>query len=295
MRARQEYKQLILESPGLKLQESINEVYGTSYNNKDVASNYAGCLRCTGACYAITCCPCSCCGCGPLVEIEQGFIGLRTDLGRLIGKLGPGLHTYNKCTEKIIKVDMRIQSLNCKGQTLLTRDSVTVFIDIFVNYRIVIPEYALYKTNNYYELLDLIVQAVMKHIVAERTLTELLTNRKDIEKNMTRLVDERTHPFGIDVISIETQSIQLPKNMERVMAAVAESEKRAEAKVIDARGNLESAKIFRAASDELVKNPNSFELQYFETLKAIAMENPSTLIVPDSIMSVVNKKLGRSS
>ena len=216
---------------------------------------------------------------------------MRTDLGRLVGKLGPGLHTYNRCTEKVYKVDMRIQSLNSKAQTLLTRDSVTLYLDVYVNYRIVIPEYAMFKTSNYYELLDLMVQAVMKHIVSERTLSELLQNRKEIEKSMTYLVDERSHPFGIDVISIETQSIKLPKTMERVMAAVAESEKRAEAKVIDAKGNLESAKIFRAASDELIKNPNSFELQYFEVLKSIAMENPSMLIVPDSIMGVVNKKL----
>lgn len=78
------------------------------------------------------------------------------------------------------------------------------------------------------------------------------------------------------------------------MAAVAESEKRSEAKVIDAKGNLESAKIFREASDELSKNPISLELQYFETLKAIAMENPSTIIVPDSIMSTINKKMNRN-
>jgi regulator of protease activity HflC (stomatin/prohibitin superfamily) len=295
MKARREYKQLNLDSPGLSVQTTINEVYGGTYTSKDEASAYAGCLKCCGDFCIVACCPCSACGCGPLVEIEQGFIGLKTEFGRLTGKLGPGLHTYNKCTENIIKVDMRIQSLNVQGQTLLSKDSVTVHVDVFVNYRIVIPEYALYKTSNYYELLDLMVQAVMKHIVSERTLSQLLVNRKEIEKSTTFLVDERTHPFGIDVISIETQSIRLPKNMERVMAAVAESEKRAEAKVIDAKGNLESAKIFRAASDELIKNPNSVELQYFETLKAIAMENPSTLIVPDSIMSVVNKKLGKSS
>lgn len=285
---------MVLESPGLSVQGSINDVYGEKYDsNAESASCFAGCLHCTGACYATCCCPCAACGCGPLVEIEQGYIGLITQLGRLKGKLGPGLHTFNRCTEKILKVDMRIQSVNIKGQTLLTKDSVTVYIDVYVNYRIVIPEYALYKTSNYYELLDLIVQAVMKHIVAERTLAQLLINRKEIEKSTTFLVDERTHPFGVDVVSIETQSIQLPKNMERVMAAVAESEKRAEAKVIDAKGNLESAKIFRLASDELIKNPNSFELQYFQTLKALAVENPSMLIVPDSIMSVVNKKLGK--
>lgn len=291
----QEYKEMILKSPGLDIQDSINQMYGPEFKPQDGAGCYSGCLGCCGTCYATTCCVCATCGCGPLVEIQQGYIGLRTNFGRLVGKLGPGLHTYNNCTEKIIKVDMRVQSLNCPKQSLLTKDSVTVFIDVFVNFRIVVPEYALFLTSNYFNLLNLMVQAVMKTVVAERTLAQLLVNRKEIEKATTFFMDERAHPFGIDVTSIETQSIQLPKKMERVMAAAAESEKRSDAKVIDARGNLESAKIFREASDELVKNPISVELHYFETLKAIAVDGPSTIIVPDSIMSTVNKKLGRSN
>jgi erythrocyte band 7 integral membrane protein len=289
-----DYKQMTLESPGLELQGSINNCYGDKYESADSASGYSCCLNVCGMLYAGFCCPCAACGCGPLVEIPQGHIGMKIVLGKVVGKYGPGLHTYNRCTEKIISVDMRVQSLNVNKQTLLTKDFVTVYIDVFVNYRIVVPEYALFKTSNYYGLLDLMVQAVMKNIVAERTLSQLLINRKEIEKSTCFFLDERSHPYGIDITSIETQSIALPHKMERVMATVAESEKRSEAKVIDAKGNLESAKIFRQAADELVKNPNSFELQYFETLKAIAMENPSTLIVPDSIMSTINRKLGKS-
>lgn len=291
---RLEYKDNVLESPGLATRDDINDHYGASYKNAtEESSFYGGCLRCCGHFKSAICCPCACCGCGPIVEIMQGFIGLRVDFGKLVGKLGPGLHTYNPCSEKIYQVDMRVQSLNVTKQTLLTKDSVTVHIDLFVNYKIVIPEYAYYKVVRYEELLVLMVQAVMKHVVAERTLAQLLVNRKEIEKSTTYFMDERAHPYGIDVISIETQSIQLPRNMERVMAIVAESEKRSEAKVIDAKGNLESAKIFREASDELAKNPVSVELQYFEVLKAIAIENPSTLIVTDSILSTINRKMGK--
>lgn len=286
-----EYKDQILISPGLLVQNEINEPYGENYKGDNQAGFYGACLKCAGVGCATACCICATCGCGPLTQIKQGYIGLQVEFGKLKGKLGPGLHTYNQCTEKIISVDIRVQSLNIAKQTLLTKDSVTVHIDVFVYFKIVIPEYALYKTSNYYELLNLMVQAVMKTIVAERTLAQLLVNRKEIEKATTFYMDEKAHPYGIDVISIETQSIQLPKDLERAMATVAESEKRSEAKVIDARGNLESAKIYREASDELSKNPVSLELQYFETLKAIAMENPSTLIVPDSIMSTLNRKI----
>jgi regulator of protease activity HflC (stomatin/prohibitin superfamily) len=290
---RMEYKNAVLKSPGLTLMDDINESYGSTYKNQDEASFYSGCLKACGCVQACYCFICASCGCGPITEIKQGYIGLRVEFGKLTGKLGPGLHTYNACSEKIITVDMRVQNLNVSKQVLLTKDSVTIHLDVFVYFKIVVPEYALYKTSNYFSLLNLMVQAVMKTVVSERTLAQLLVNRKEIEKSTTHLIDEKAHPFGIDVISIETQSIQLPRTMERAMAIVAESEKRSEAKVIDAKGNLESAKIFRQAADELIKNPVSVELQYFEVLKGIASESPSTIIVPDSIMSTINRRLGK--
>lgn len=285
---------IVLKSPGLKIKEGINEIYGPEFTGEDSATLYSCCLRATGQCCAIGCCVCATCSCGPVTKIDQGFIGLLIEFGKLKAKLGPGLHTVNPCSQKVIKVDTRVQSKLLPKQILLTKDSVTVTIDLFINFRIVIPEFALYKSSDYYDLLCLMISAVMKTIVAERTLSQLLVNRKEIEKSTAAFIEERAHPFGVDVVSIETQSIQLPVAMERVMAIVAESEKRAEAKVIDAKGNLESAKIFREASDELLKNPLSIELQYFETLKAIAAENPSTIVVPDSIMSTVNQKIAAS-
>ena len=188
-------------------------------------------------------------------------------------------------------VDMRIQCLNTEKQKLLTRDNVTVQIDVSVNYKIVIPEYALYKSTNYYSFLSLTVESVMKAIVAERTLSQLLVNRKEIEKSITQIMDEKLHQYGIDVLSIETQSFQLPVNMERAMATVAESEKESDAKAIKAKGNLESAKAFRQAADELGKNLISMELKYFETMKEVAAAAPSILVVTNSIMESVKIKM----
>ena len=188
-------------------------------------------------------------------------------------------------------VDMRIQCLNTEKQKLLTRDNVTVQIDVSVNYKIVIPEYALYKSTNYYSFLSLTIESVMKAIVAERTLSQLLVNRKEIEKSTTQIMDEKLHQYGIDVLSVETQSFQLPVNMERAMATVAESEKESEAKSIKAKGNLESAKAFRQAADELGKNLISMELKYFETMKEVAAAAPSILVVTNSIMESVKIKM----
>lgn len=133
-------------------------------------------------------------------------------------------------------------------------------------------------------------QGVMKTIIAEHTLTEILVKRKEIEKKLTQIIDDKTDQYGLKVFNIETQKIQLPVEMDRAMAAVAEAQKQSEARLIDAKGNLESAKIFKDAADILGENEISLQLQYFETLKFIAAEKNKTIIVPDSLLNALNKE-----
>lgn len=280
-----------IQSSGLDVDQRINNPYGGTYRG-DEASCYAGCLKCAGCIPTTLCLPCAICNCGPLVRIEQGTVGFKMEFGKLTAKLGPGLHTYNPCSEKVITVDLRVQCFNPEEQRLLTRDSVTVGIDICINYKIVIPEVAMFSTTNYFHLMQLSVQSVMKTVVAEKTLTNLLTNRKDVDKATTELMDEKMNRFGVDIISVETQSVKLLPKMERAMATVAESEKQAEAKVINARGNLESAKLFRQAADDLHSN-GAMELKYFQLMRDIASENASLMVLPNSIMDQVNEKMRR--
>jgi regulator of protease activity HflC (stomatin/prohibitin superfamily) len=159
-----------------------------------------------------------------------------------------------------------------------------VTVDCYVNYKIEVPEKAIYNVVDIEKLVNNMTQGCMKTICAEHTLRELLVNRHVIEKKITDIIDKQTDDYGVKVVTIETQKITLPSQMERAMATVAESEKQAEARVIDAKGNFEASKIFVDAANELGKNRISLQLQYFETLKAIAMEKNSTIIVPDSII-----------
>jgi len=184
---------------------------------------------------------------------------------------------------------MRAQMINIPPQSLLTKDNVTLTVDAFCQYRITIPELAAFKVQSVNQLINFMCQGTMKTVFCEHSLTELLLNRKEMEKKITELIDTATDPYGIKVINIGTQKIQLPSTMERAMATVAESEKQKAAKLIDAQANLDSSKIFREAADELGKNPLSIQLQYFETLKLIAAEKNSTILVPDSILSSIKR------
>lgn len=278
-----------LQDNGMLTAQTIPSGASDKMPIKQVSKNTEGgaykcCMTLAGKINMCICCPCSACNSGPVKTIRQGYIGLKTTFGKYTEKVGPGLYTYNPCTDNFIIVDTRGQFMDLFQQILLTKDSVTVFLDAYVHYKIVVPEWAIFNASNYEQLVKFMTSGVMKTIVAEHTLSEQLENRKVIEQKITDIIDHKTEDYGIKVIDIETQRIQLPSHMERAMATVAETEKQAEARVIDARGCFESAKIFKDAADELSKNKVSIQLQYFETLKHIAAEKNSTIIVPDSII-----------
>lgn len=264
-------------------------VYEIDTTGQAEGTGYKCCMNFFGNINKCLCCICAACSAGPVKVIEQGQVGLMTEFGKYIKKVGPGLYSFNPMTQRFIVVDTRAKLFDLGKQSLLTKDNVTVYVDAYVHYRIVNPEMATFNVEDYQQLVRFMTSGVMKTIVAEHTLSELLTNRKTIEKKITDIIDEKTEKYGILVIDIETQSIDLPKQMERAMATVAEAEKQSEARVIDARGNLESSKIFKLAADELSKNKISLQLQYFECLKHISAEKNSTIIVPDSIIGAFVK------
>lgn len=252
--------------------------------------SYKSCMSCCGGCQIKSQFFCAICGCGPIKVIEQGTVGLKLRFGKYVSKLEPGMYTINPCTEIVEVVDMRAQVLDVGNQSLLSKDNVTLYVDAYVNFRVTDPEKASFKVVDYMSMIRFFTQGVMKTIIAEHTLTEILVKRKEIEKKLTQIIDDKTDQYGLKVFNIETQKIQLPVEMDRAMAAVAEAQKQSEARLIDAKGNLESAKIFKDAADILGENEISLQLQYFETLKFIAAEKNKTIIVPDSLLNALNSE-----
>lgn len=155
---------------------------------------------------------------------------------------------------------MRASIIDLRKQNLLTKDNVTVEIDCFCQYKILYPELAVFKVANPVEMIYFMVQGTLKSIIAEHTLSEILVCRKEIEAKLTDIIDDAVDQYGIKVINIGTQEMSLPKSMERAMAIVAETDKQKEAKLINAQANVESAKLFKDAADELSQNPVSLQL-----------------------------------
>jgi len=281
------------EELGLKLSNQIHNEYGDAFlnNQKDRVSGYASFIRCCGIIPKVACCICAPCGHGPVRIIPTGYIGLLSEFGKVVAKLEPGMHTVNSCSQQLIIVSLKTQVIDIPVQELLTKDNVTITIDAYVAYKVRCPELAYYKVENVMRLIGLMTQGVLKAVVAERNLTDLLTSRDEVEEAITKTIDKETDPYGIDVQTIEMKSISLPEKMQHAMATVAESKKEAEAKVVDAQGNLQSAKIYKQAADQLSKEPLSIYLQYFDLMKSVAAKhNHDTMIIPSTVLEALKQK-----
>lgn len=269
-------------SKGLKVAQDLNKDYeNEAIYNQDEAIGASACiLNCCGNISRCICFPCAPCGCGPLMQIKQGEIGLLIHQGKLKAKLGPGLHTYNTCLDQLIVVSLKTQVMMLPQMNLITKDNVTIQMKAFCVYSIQVPEYATFRVEDIHGLISQLTLGTMKTTVAKLTLNELLTKREETEVFITQIIDEKTDYFGIKVTSIDTLSMDLPQELEHALVSGALAERESKAKIIDAKGNLESAKYVRASAQELSKNKVSLQLQYFEVLKKISEEKPTRLILP---------------
>lgn len=267
---------------GLNIAGDLNKDYENAeiYDQEERLGASACILNCCGNISRCLCFPCAPCGCGPLMKIEQGSIGLLLHQGRLKAKLGPGLHTYNTCLDELLVVSLKTQVMMLPKMRLITKDNVTIDLGAFCSFNIQIPEYAVFRVESVHDLISQLTLGTMKTTVAKMTLNDLLTQRQETEEMITKIIDEKTDYFGIKVTSIDTLSMDLPPELEHALVSGALAEREATAKIIDAKGNLESAKYVKASAQELSKNKASIQLQYFEVLKRIAEDKPTKLILP---------------
>lgn len=275
-------EEIPLKVTGLKIAEDLNMYYDNDklYDQEEKLQGSAAILNCCGEICRCVCFPCAPCGCGPLMQIKQGEMGLLLHKGRLKAKLGPGLHAYNTCLDELVRVDLKTQVMILKKMLLITKDNVSIMMNAFVAYNIIVPEYAIFRVENIQQLITQLTMGTMKSTVAKMSLLDLLTKRHEVESYITKIIDQKTEYYGIYVSAIDTMSMDLPKELEDALVSGALAERESKAKIINAKGNLESARIVKSSAEELSKNKISIQLQYFEVLKHLSKEQPTKLILP---------------
>jgi len=210
-------------------------------------------------------------------EWERGVI-LR--LGRLVGAKGPGLFFIIPFVDRMIKVDLRIVTMDVPRQDVITKDNVTVGVDAVVYFRVVDPEAAVVKVLDHVRATSLISQTTLRNVLGQHELDELLVQREKLNQALQKIIDEQTDPWGVKVSVVEIKSVELQETMRRSMAAQAEAERERRAKIIHAEGELQASEKLAQAGAIIAREPVTLQLRYLQTLVEIAAEKNSTIIFP---------------
>ena len=212
-----------------------------------------------------------------VTEYERGVI---FRLGRLIGAKGPGLFYIIPFVDRMVKVDLRVVTLDVPSQEVITKDNVTVTVNAVVYFRVVDPEASVIKVLDHIRATSQISQTTLRNVLGQSELDELLAQRERLNQMLQQIIDEHTDPWGVKVSTVEIKEVELPDTMRRMMAAQAEAERERRAKIIHAEGEFQASSKLAEAGAIIAKEPVTLQLRYLQTLTEIASERNSTLIFP---------------
>jgi regulator of protease activity HflC (stomatin/prohibitin superfamily) len=214
-------------------------------------------------------------------------------LGRLIGGKGPGLIYVIPMIDKMLKIDLRVVTMDVPRQELMTKDNVPTTVDAVIYFRVINPNDAVTKVENFVKATSLISQTTLRSVLGQSALDELLSQRDQINQRLQQVIDSHTDPWGIKVTAVEVRDVVLPESMKRAMARQAEAERERRAKVIHAEGEFQAAQKLADAASIIGKEPAAIQLRYLQTLTEVASEKNSTTIfpVPIDLITPFLKKL----
>lgn len=210
-------------------------------------------------------------------EYERGVV---FRLGRYVGVRGPGLIFLIPFIERMVKVDLRVVTMDVPRQECITLDTVTVKVDAVVYFRVVRPEDAILNVEQYIRATSLLSQTTLRNVVGQSELEDLLAHRDKINERLQSLIDEGTEPWGIKVSMVEVRDVELPETMQRAMAAQAEAERERRAKIVHADGEFQAAEKLAEAARVIASEPAALQLRYLQTLTTISTERTNTVVFP---------------
>jgi len=212
-----------------------------------------------------------------LREYERGII---FRLGKSIGTKGPGLVLLIPIVDRMVKVDLRVITINVPQQEMMTRDNVPVTVDAVVYFRVLDAEAAIIKVADFLKATSLIAQTTLRSVIGQAELDDLLAERERINQNLQEVIDRHTEPWGVKVTAVEVKDVVLPDSMKRSMAGQAESERERRSKIINAEGEYQAAEKLVQAGRLMGTEPIALQLRFLQTMREISSEQATTTFLP---------------
>ena len=212
-------------------------------------------------------------------------------LGRAQEPKGPGVIFVVPIFDKIVRVSLRQDVMEVPAQDIITRDNVTLKVNAVVTLYVVDPNAAAIKVANYVYQTSQFAQTTLRSVLGEVELDELLSHRDKLNLKIQTIIDQRTEPFGVKVISVEVKQVDLPEQMLRAMAKQAEAEREKRSKIIHAEGEFNAAQKLVDAAALMATQPMTLQLRYLQTLSDIGVEKNTTIVfpLPLEMMTLFNK------
>ncbi len=201
-------------------------------------------------------------------------------LGKLLRAKGPGLVFLIPFIDRIVRVDLRIFTINVDKQEIITKDNVTVNVDAITYFKVVDAEAAIVNVEQYLQATSMFAQTTLRSVLGQVELDELLSERDKINEKIQNILDEHTDPWGIKVTSVEVRDVVLPETMKRAMARQAESERDRRAQIINAQGEYQAAEKLVQAASMIQEQPVALQLRYLQTISDISEENTMFALMP---------------
>ena len=212
-----------------------------------------------------------------LREYERGVVFL---LGRFWRVKGPGLVLIVPGVQQMVRVDLRVVTLDVPPQDVISRDNVSVKVSAVVYFRVVDPQKAIIQVEKFLNATSQLAQTTLRAVLGKHELDEMLAEREKLNLDVQRILDSQTDAWGIKVTNVEIKHVDLNESMVRAIARQAEAERERRAKVIHAEGEKQAAQALLEAAQMLAKQPEAMQLRYLQTLTQVAGDRGSTIVFP---------------
>jgi regulator of protease activity HflC (stomatin/prohibitin superfamily) len=229
-----------------------------------------------------------------LREYERGVI---FRLGRLLSDpKGPGLILVFAPLDRMVRVSLRIDTLEVPAQDVVTRDNVTVKVNAVIFFRVIDPRLAVIEVSNFQYATMQLAQTTLRSVLGEVDLDELLGQREKLNVRLQSILDQHTSTWGVKVTMVEVKQVDLSEQMIRVLGRQAEAERERRAKIIHAEGEYTAAEKLAMAAEVIQKEPAAIQLRYLQTLVEIGAEKNTTIVfpLPLDIIASLSRALDRA-
>ncbi|MBW2506876.1 MAG: slipin family protein [Deltaproteobacteria bacterium] len=216
-------------------------------------------------------------------------------LGRFQAVKKPGLRIVVPGIQQAFRVDLRVITMDVPSQDVISRDNVTVRVNAVLYFRVVDPEKAIIRVENYLNATSQLAQTTLRSVLGQHELDEMLAEREKMNATLQEIIDKQSDAWGIKVTNVEIKHVDLNENMVRAIAKQAEAERERRAKIINAEGELQASEKLLAAANVISQNPQALQLRYLQTLIDLSTENHTTVAfpLPLDILEAFGIKIGK--